>query len=161
MIPELADAPSGLPAAEQSVLREGGLNLEPQPGPDPLARTAVKHAAIVRQSLTPREASARLGLADRRVRRQIADRSLYTFRMDARLLIPEFQFLPEGGLIPNITRVNRALSSRLHPVEVFNWLHARNADLILDEDGGATVSPIEWLKAGYDAGLVALLASRL
>ena len=161
MIFRLADVPSGLPAAEQAVLREGGLNLEPRPGPDPLAMTAVKYAAIMQGSLTSPEVSVRLGLADSSVRQLIADRSLYTFRRDSRRLVPEVQFLPEGGLVPNITRVNRALGARLHPVEVFNWFHARNPDLILDDDGGATVSPLEWLKAGYDADLVASLASRL
>ena len=155
------DAPGGLPLAEQAVLRAGGLELEPQSGRDPLAMTAVKYAAIVQQSLTSREAGARLGLAGGRVRQLIADRSLYSFLMGSRRLIPGFQFLPDGGLIPNITVVNRVLSPRLHPVEVFNWLYARNADLFRDEDLDVTVSPLDWLKAGYDASRVALLARRL
>ena len=155
------DAARELPAAEQAVLRAGGLDLEPQSGPDPLAMTAVKYAAIVQQSLTSREVGARLGLADSRVRQLIADWSLYSFLMDARRLVPEFQFLPEGGLIPNIMTVNRALSARLHPVEAFNWLRIRNADLMLDEEMGAVASPLEWLKAGHDAAPVALLARRL
>ena len=155
------DAPGGLPAAEQAVLRAGGLELEPQSGPDPLARTAVKYAAIVERSLTSREVAERLRLAGGRVRQLIADRSLYSFLMDSRRLIPAFQFLPDGGLVPNIAVVNRALSPRLHPVEVFNWLNAGNSDLFRDEDLDATVSPLEWLKAGYDAARVALLARRL
>lgn len=155
------DAPGGLPAAEQTVLRAGGLDLEPQPGPDPLAMTAVKYAAIVERSLTSREAGEYLDLAGGRVRQLIADRSLYSFLMGNRRLIPRFQFLPDGGLVPNIAVVNRALSARLHPVEVFNWLLARNADLFRDEDLDATVSPLDWLKAGYDASRVALLARRL
>lgn len=155
------DAPGGLPAAEQAVLRAGGLALEPQPGSDPLAMTAVKYAAIVQRSLTSRQVGERLGLAGGRVRQLIADRSLHSFLMASRRLIPEFQFLPRGGLIPNIAVVNRALSPRLHPVEVFNWLHARNADLFRDQDLDDTVSPLDWLKAGYDASRVALLARRL
>ncbi len=155
------DAADGLPAAEQAVLRAGGLDLDPHAGPDPLAITAVKYAAIVQRSLSSREVSERLGLTGGRVRQLIADRLLYSFLMDAKRLVPEFQFLPEGGLVPNITTVNRALSPRLHPVEVFNWLHARNADLFLDEDMGAIVSPLEWLRAGHDAAPVALLARRL
>ena len=81
--------------------------------------------------------------------------------MASRRLIPEFQQLAGGPLVPNIALVNRALSPRLHPVEVFNWLHARNADLSRDEGLDATVSPLDWLKAGYDASRVALLARRL
>lgn len=155
------DAPGGLPAAEQAVLRAGGLQLEPQLGPDPLAMTAVKYAALVEGSLTAREVGERLGLTGGRVRQLIADRSLYSFLMGSRRLIPRFQFWPAGGLVPNIAVVNRALSPRLHPVEVFNWLHARNADLFRDEDLDATVSPLDWLKAGYEAARVALLARRL
>ena len=68
------DAPGGLPAAEQAVLRAGGLNLEPQPGSDPLAMAAVKYAAIVARSLTSRQVGERLGLAGGRVRQLIADR---------------------------------------------------------------------------------------
>ena len=155
------DAPGGLPAAEQAVLRAGGLQLEPQSGPDPLAITAVKYAALVEGSLTAPEVGERLGLTGGRVRQLIADRSLYSFLMGSRRLIPRFQFRPDGGLVPNIAVVNRALSARLHPVEVFNWLHARNADLFRDEDLDATVSPLDWLKAGYEAARVALLARRL
>lgn len=155
------DAPDGLPAAEQAVLRAGGLQLESLPGLDPLAMTAVKYAAIVEGSLTAREVGERLALAGGRVRQLIADRSLYSFLIGSRRLIPEFQFLPGGGLVPNIAVVNRALSSRLHPVEVFNWLHARNADLFRDEEPDATVSPLDWLKAGYDAARVAVLIRRL
>ncbi len=155
------DAPGGLPAAEQAVLRAGGLQLEPQPGLDPLAMTAVKYAAIVEGSLTAREVGERLNLTGGRVRQLIADRSLYSFLMGSRRLIPRFQFRPDGGLVPNIAVVNRVLSPGLHPVEVFNWLHARNADLFRDEDLDATVSPLDWLKAGYEAARVALLARRL
>ena len=155
------DAATGLPAAEQAVLRAGGLDLEPHPGLDPLAMTAVKYAAIVERSLSSREVGARLGLTGGRVRQLVADRSVYSLVMDGRRLIPEFQFLRRGGLIPNISRVNRALNPRLHPVEVFNWLHGKNNDLFLDEDMGTTASPVEWLQAGHDAAPVALLASRL
>ena len=155
------DARNELPAAEQAVLRAGGLDLAPQPGSDPLAMTAVKYAAIVQRSLSSREVSERLGLTGGRVRQLVADRSLYSFLMDGRRLIPEFQFLRKGGLVPNISRVNGALSPGLHPVEVFNWLQAKNADLFLDEDMSTSASPLEWLQAGHDATPVVLLARRL
>jgi hypothetical protein len=71
------DATSGLTAEEQAVLKEGGLTLEPLPGSDPLADTAVKYAAIITRSLSTREVSHRLGLTASRVRQMIADRSLY------------------------------------------------------------------------------------
>ena len=155
------DAASGLPVAEQAALRAGGLELEPTTGPDPLAMTVAKYAAIIQRSLTTKEVSGRLDVAGSRIRQLISDRSLYSFLVDGKRRIPEFQFLPGGALVPNIPGVNRALSPRLHPVEVFNWLHGQNTDLVLDENLDIAVSPLDWLKAGHDAGLVALLARRL
>lgn len=150
-----------LPPAEQAVLRAGGLELERRPGPDPLALTAVKYAAIVERSLSANETAERLQVAESRVRQLVADRSLYSFLLDGRRRIPEFQLLPGGGLVPNIASVNRALRPTLHPVEVFNWLHGDNSDLSLGEEGAATMSPLAWLSAGCDAKLISLLASRL
>ena len=155
------EAASGLPVAEQAALRAGGLELEPTSGPDPLAITIAKYAAIIQRSLTTKEVGEHLRVTGSRVRQLIAQRSLYSFLVDGKRRIPEFQFRPGGALVPNISAVNRALSPRLHPVEVFNWLHGRNADLVPNEDSGAAVSPLDWLKAGHDAGFVALLARRL
>ncbi len=155
------DAKTGLTAAEQTVLREGGLTLEPTNGPDPLAQTAVKYAAILKRSLSTKQASERLGLAASRIRQMIADRSLYSFLIDGSRYIPEFQFESDGRLIPNITLLNKALNPRMLPVEVYNWLHLTNVDLFLGDDMGNIVSPLEWLKGGQDLDQLLLLASRL
>lgn len=154
------DATSGLSADEQAVLREGGLTLEPTSGPDPLAQTAVKFAAIIERSLTSKQASERLGLAGSRIRQLIADRSLYSFLVERTRYIPDFQF-DNKRLVPNIGRVNRALNPELHPVEVYNWLHYPNVDLYVDNDMDQTVSPLEWLRSGKDPEVVELLAKRL
>ncbi len=151
----------GLPAAEQAVLRAGGLDVEPRPGPDPLAMTAFKYIAIVKRSLTVNEVVERLQFDGGRVRQLVVDRSLYSFVVAGKLRIPAFQFSPGGGLVPNIARVNRALSPALHPVEVFNWLDGENSDLCLDREGKTAVSPLAWLQAGRDPDLVVLLARRL
>jgi hypothetical protein len=155
------DATTGLTAEEQAVLREGGLTLEPTPGHDPLAQTAVKYAAIVKRSFSSKEASQRLGLAQSRVRQMIADRSLYSFLIDGNRYIPDFQFGTDGRLIPNIIQVNKVLNPRIHPVEVYNWYHLPNVDLFLNDDIDVTVSPLDWLKGGHDLDLLLLLASRL
>ena len=155
------DAASGLTEQEQTVLEEGGLTLEPLPGSDPLADTAVKYAAIITRSLSTREVSQRLGLTPSRVRQMIADRSLYSFLIDGNRYIPVFQFASDDRLIPNITQVNKALNQRLHPVEVYNWYHLPHVDLILNQDIDTIVSPLEWLKQGQDAELLVKLAIRL
>ena len=96
------DATRELPAEEQAVLRQGGLILEPQPGPDPLAQTTVKFAAIVKRSLSSKAVSRRLGPSPGRIRQMIADRSLYSFLIGRQRFIPDFQF--QGNrLVPNIS----------------------------------------------------------
>lgn len=154
-------ATKGLTAQEQAVLREGGLTLEPTPGPDPLAQTMVKYAAIVTRSLSPKAVSRRLGLAPSRVRQMIADRSLYSFLIDGNRYIPDFQFETDDRLVPNLAQVNKALNPRMHPVEVYNWYHQPHVDLFLNEDIDATVSPLDWLKGGQDVERVVFLAARL
>lgn len=155
------DATSGLTAEEQAVLREGGMTLEPTPGADPLAETAVKYAAIVTRSLSTEDARRRLKISASRVRQLIADHSLYSFLIDGKRYIPDFQFGPKDKLIPNIARVNKAMNPQMHPVEVYNWLHLPNVDLFLDDDMDATVSPLDWLNNGRDIDLLLQLASRL
>ena len=152
------DASRELTAEEQDILRQGGLVLEPQAGPDPMARTTVKYAAIVTRSLSSKAASRRLGLSPGRIRRMIADRSLYSFRIGHRRCIPDFQF--QGNrLVSNIAGVNMALPHGLHPVEVYNWYHLPNLDLFLGDNIDDTIRPLDWLKGGYDAERVVFLAN--
>ena len=154
------DAKRGMTAEEQAVLKEVGFELERKAGPDPLAQTAVKYAAIVKRSLSSKAVSEKLGLAPSRVRQMISDRSLYSFLIDRNRYIPDFQF--EGdALVPNIARVNRTLSPNMHPVEVYNWYHLPHVDLFLSEDVDQTVSPLDWLKGGQDVERVVFLAGRL
>jgi len=155
------DATTGLTVEEQAVLHEGGLTMGPTPGPDPLAETVVKFAAIIKQSRSTKEVSKRLGLAPSRVRQMIADRSLYSFLIEGNRYIPNFQFWTDDRLVPNITRVNKALNPRMHPVEVYNWYHLPNVDLFLNDDIDDIVSPLDWLKGGQTVEQLLLLAGRL
>lgn len=152
------DATQELTTEKQDVIRQGGLVLEPQPGPDPLAQTTVKYAAIVTRSLSSNAASRRLGLSPGRIRRMIADRSLYSFRIGHRRCIPDFQFRG-NRLVSNIAEVNKALPHDLHPVEVYNWYHLPNLDLFLGDNIDDTIRPLDWLKGGYDAQRVVFLAN--
>lgn len=154
------DATKELTVEEQAVLRGGGLTLTPTPGPDPLAATAVKYAAIVERSLTSTTLSRKLGLTPGRIRQMIADRSLYSFLIDRHRYVPDFQF-EDDRLVPNIAGVNKALPLRMHPVEVYNWYLLPNVDLFLDANIDDTVSPLDWLKGGQDVEQVVFLANRL
>ena len=55
------------------------------------------------------------------VRRMNARRTLYSIEIDDRRQVPLFQFRPSGPLVPNVTRVNAALPTDLHPVAVHDW----------------------------------------
>ena len=155
------DAGKGMTQEEQDVLKEAGLTLERTSGPDPLAQTAIKYAAIVKRSLSTKEVSGRLGLTPSRVRQMIADGSLYSFLIGRNRYIPDFQFEGEDGLVPNIAPVNKALDPRMHPVEVYNWYHLPHVDLFLNDDVDEIVSPLDWLKGGQNVERLVYLAGRL
>jgi hypothetical protein len=155
-------ATSELTAAEQAVLRRGGLELEERPGPDPLAKTAAKYAALIDTSLSTKETGEKTGYGAGRIRQMVADRSIYSILLEGRRYLPRFQFLDEGRrLVPEIGRVNTVLDPKLHPVEVYNWYTTPNPDLFLDRDVDATVSPLDWLKTGHPVEPVVRLAKQL
>jgi hypothetical protein len=52
------------------------------------------------------------------------------------------------------------LRTGLHPVGVWRWFTTTNPDLVVGEDE-TPVSPLEWLRAGFDAAVVADLAAEL
>jgi hypothetical protein len=149
-----------LTAEEIAVLKEGGVDLSTVIDRDPVAETAIQFAAIIESSLTIKEAAARLGKPESQVRQMIARRTLYSVMLDARRYVPIFQFKKEGGLLPNITKVNMAMSPDLHPVEVFEWYTFPNLDLYLNDDIDQTISPIAWLAAGRDYRTLVTLAKR-
>lgn len=90
----------------------------------------------------------------------IADGSLYSFLIDNGRQVPDFQFA-RNGLVPNIARVNRELDPGAHPVAVYNWHHTPNVDLLVEDHPDRTVTPLDWLNAGYDPAQLARLARQL
>ena len=149
-----------LTAPEQEVLRGSGLDLDKRRTPDPLMMTAAKFAAILESSLTPAEAAQRLDVSPDRLCQLVADRSLYSVRVEGRRFIPVFQFQdPQATrLVPNIGPVNRALDPELHPVEALNWYTTPNSDLFVATEPEVALSPLNWLKAGRSPDTVAGLA---
>lgn len=145
---------------EQAVLKEGGVDLEAVLDRDPVAETTVQYAAIIESSLTVKEAAGRVGKPESQVRQMIARRTLYSILLDNRRYVPIFQFEKDGGLLPNITKVNVALNADLHPVEVFEWYTQPDLDLFINNDVAQTVSPIAWLSSGGDLRKVVTLAKR-
>lgn len=151
-----------LTETERAVLREGGLDLSRVPETDPFAAPVALFAAIVASSLSPAETAARLGVQAGQVRQMIARRTLYSVKLDDRRHVPLFQFRQSGPLVPNITQVNAALPTDLHPTAVYGWYTRPDADLVVDENAdGRGMTPLEWLDSGGDPAVLVSVAKRL
>ncbi|MDX1607234.1 MAG: hypothetical protein R3202_13665 [Candidatus Competibacterales bacterium] len=150
-----------LTTAEIDVLRTGGFDLEPRAESplDPLARTAAEYAALLETSLTTREAAERLSVDISRIRQRLTERSLYGFRHDGKWHIPIWQFTDHEPL-PNLATVVARLDVDLHPVAVTRWFLTPDPDLTPDAID-RSLSPRDWLQAGFPAEPVALLAGDL
>ena len=161
MEPMVYDPPTrGLTEHEQAILREGGLRLERTSGPDLVAEGAVRFAALVEHSLSVEEVAAQLKVTPGRVHQMISSRDLYSFRVDARRLVPGFQ-IRDGRLVPNIAQVNKALPATMHPLGIFNWYHRENVDLYVDDQREVCLTPLEWLAEGRDPAHVISMSKHL
>ena len=161
MEPMVYDPPTrGLTEHEQAILREGGLRLDRTGGPDLAAEGAVRFAALVERSLSAEEVATQLKVTPGRVHQMISSRDLYSFRVDARRLVPGFQ-IRDGRLIPNIAQVNKALPATMHPLGIFNWYHGENVDLYIDDEQEVCLTPLEWLAEGRDPAHVIFMGRHL
>jgi len=159
--PMVYEAPSrGLTAAEQAALMAGGLRLERTSDRDLVAESAVRFAAIVERSLAAEQVAQKIGMTSSRVRQLIAARELYSFRLDGKRLVPDFQ-IRDGKLVPNIGDVNQALPETIHPLGVYNWYHLENVDLCIDEAQEVLRTPLDWLAEGRDPARVVFMAEHL
>lgn len=145
--------------AEIAVLQAAGADLDDHPDqPDPMLEYAVEFAAILATGLAVASVSRRLGVTNARVRQLIGDRSLYAFRNGGRWVVPAYQLMEERGLVPNVGEVNRAIPEAVDPVSVHRWFVTPDAELDVDDK---KISPLAWLKAGMDPGVLARIARDL
>lgn len=151
---------SGLTEQEQAILREGGLRLERTGGRDLVAEGVVRFAALVERSLSAEGVAKQLKVTPGRVHQMISSRELYSFRLDGKRLVPDFQFAG-GKPIPNIAQVNKALPETMHPLGIFNWYHQKNTDLFIDDEQEVLLTPLEWLAEGRDPTHVIFMAKHL
>lgn len=96
-------------------------------------------------------------LTPTRIRQLIKDRSIYSFELNGKRLVPEFQ-LHGNSLVPNIMQVNHSLREGQHPVGVDAWFREDNPELFVDEETGECRSPLNWLIEGRDVSSVSFLA---
>jgi len=155
------DPATSLTTAERDALRRGGMDLVPVEWgrEDPLLRTAAEYAVLFASAYTVAQTAELLQVEPSRIRQRLAADTLYGVKERGSWRLPRFQF--EGGrLVPNIGPVLARLRDGLHPVGVWRWFTTANPDLVVGEDE-TPVSPLEWLRAGFDAARVADLAGEL
>lgn len=143
---------SELTAAEIAMLERAGVDLDEHPElQDPMMVYATEFAAILATSLTPKAVAKRVNLTPVRVRQLIRDHSLFAIRVEGRWKIPAFQ-IDGNRIVPNIGQVNACLAG-LDAVSVMRWY--TTADPELEDDQGRAMSPLDWLKSGRNADVVA------
>ncbi len=131
----VSEAGTQLSEHDEATLHEAGLLRRPSAqgrSPAPVL-AAVRYAKLLADALSVKEAAARLGVTEGRVRQRLADISLYGVRSK------------QGWRLP----------SKLHPLSVEGFFIRPNADLETD-DGPMSVA--EWLVTGGDSAIVVELA---
>ncbi|MDB4224596.1 hypothetical protein N9850_12560 [Granulosicoccus sp.] len=150
-----------LTESEQAVLRHGGVNLDHSTTRDLVAETAVKYAALIESGLSTKDVATQLAIPESQVRQMISRKTLYSILLNNRRYIPFFQFENTRTLVPNISKVNVALPSDLHPVEVYQWYTEADLELFLADDIDTIRSPLAWLRSGGDTKKLVTLLHRL
>lgn len=157
-----ATAAPPLTEQEERVLRDGGLD----PGPlavnetPVLYRATAEYAKLLNDSYTVGRAAELLGVNTSRIRQRLIGkpRTLYGIKLGKGWLIPRFQFHGRR-LVPGIETVLKGIPANLHPVAVHRWFTSPNPDLISADQ--TPITPLDWLRIGNPAGVVADLATDL
>ncbi|MFE4835817.1 helix-turn-helix domain-containing protein [Arthrobacter sp. NPDC056691] len=110
-------------------------------------------------SLTTDEVAEHLDLSASTVRRYKAERKLYSYRANGRLLFPVWQFIQRGRRrLPALDRVLAALPVGLHPQAVAGFFQTPKPDLVIT---GEAVSAAAWLESGAPVEPVLAIADAL
>ncbi|MBT8160503.1 MULTISPECIES: helix-turn-helix domain-containing protein [Arthrobacter] len=131
-------------------------------GPEDVGRSSANSIAarvlMDATSHTAAEVAERLGLSQSTIRHYRAERKLYSYLANGRLVFPAWQFTASGKAVPRLEQVLGALPVDLHPQAVAGFFLTPQADLFL-HGGPATVKV--WLEAGGAAEPVVRMAAAL
>ncbi|WP_426763057.1 hypothetical protein ACP3TD_11580 [Pseudarthrobacter sp. 1G09] len=128
-----------------------------------VARSSAVNAAarilMDASSLTAAEVGENLHLAKTTVRRHRAERKLYAYLVNGRLVFPAWQFTRTGDrVLPGMERILAVLPNDLHPQTVAGFFRTPQPDLILN--GEATAVAL-WLEEGGSVEPVLALATSM
>lgn len=177
-----ADSTEAFTEGEVDALHRGGIDVrDPWRGPDLVALSRARYAALLERALSPEEVADRLGITPGRVRQLLGERRLLGVLVEGRWRDPDFQLAPLArGRAPPVRRrtAKRASYRLIHGLDqvvptfpeatqlltVHRWLTTPKHQLRIegpDRDTPVELSPIEWLEHGRPPEPVAQLARDL
>lgn len=133
------------------------------PTPRAVARGSANNAAaqllMDSSSLTASDVAEKLHLSPSTVRHYKAERKLYSYLANGRLVFPDWQFTQKGDrALPGLDRVLSTLPDDLHPQAVAGFFLTPQPDLVMS---GEAVPPAVWLEKGGSAEPVLAMAAAL
>lgn len=144
-----------LPAAELEFWKQhSGVNTAPDKVAQASASSAASKMLLDATSHTAVEVGIMLELASSTVRHYKAERKLYAYTANGKLLFPDWQF-DRGRALPHLDKVLAVMAEDLHPQTVAGFFRSPKPELVLD---GSPVGPIEWLVSGGSEEPVVQLA---
>lgn len=160
ILPVLSPVAAGLPVAEATALAAIGLRVDKYTRANAArARMGYLHSFLdlVRQSDTPSEVVAKLGLDAGRIRQRIREGSLLAIELNNKKRVPWFQF--EGNMeVPGLSKIAKTVVRKMTPLAFALWFTSPSQDL---GDADTPVSPRDWLLQTGDVAPVLALAERL
>lgn len=151
-----------LTSAEASLLDAAGL-VDAPGGTEAFDRTLVEYDLMLRESVSLAVAARELKVSESRLRQRLSPdvRTLYGVKDGERAWrIPRFQFAQKGRLVRNIDKVLPRIRPDAHPLVVVRWFTEPHQDLVAD-DASAPMTPLAWLDARLDPGVVSELAAEI
>jgi hypothetical protein len=120
--------------------------------------TEAKTMALAASCLTVEDVAQRLGISPSRVRRRLAEGSVYAFPSLGRghvPMLPPWQFTTDDQFTPHLGSVLSALPADFLPLDIEDFaLHA----CVEQPGSGRQVAVLEWLRAGGDPNAAIALA---
>ena len=167
-IQELASAGASeapqLTSSEAALLDEVGLTEGDRTRPGAFERSRIDFDLLLqRESLTLEQAAKALGVSTARLRQRLSPnkRTLYGVKDGRAWRIPKFQFDRKGKQVRGIGKVLPHIRPDAHPLSVRAWFTMPHQDLIVGDDDGQPVPPVEWLSSGRPVETVAELAEEI
>lgn len=154
------DSAVDLPARDRDFWAEhSGINADEATVASGSARNAAAQVLMNSSSLTAAEVAENLGLSASTIRHYKAERKLYSYLANGRLLFPTWQFTRKGNrALPGLDRVLGALPDDLHPQAMAGFFQTPKPDLVIN---GEAVTAAAWLEDGGSIEPVVAMAEAL